>query len=265
MAAAAAGATSSLLPAAEVPARSVEIVSPGLLWTVDNAVASTLGLAGPAFDVSIAALRRNLHCSFNISHTYLYEEDIVDCGTLQNEVQDILARWYYKVHREESMAAVITPGCIESAQINQLVAEWNVLFISTSNSDSTIHDDEKSPTWITTNLYPSSYYGIIFVRLLQRHKWTSVEILRDDSSTAFYSLVAQLTRQCLNVQRIRTVFSSYTSGNGTQPFNFPTFLRQFSTRNRVLLFLGPAKQLRLLLVSFMGSGSLYRQSKRKLI
>ncbi|OQV16342.1 hypothetical protein BV898_09487 [Hypsibius exemplaris] len=215
--------------------------------------ASMITLTGPAFDVSIERLRDRLNESFTISHVYLYNDSVVDCVTFQNQVQDILAKWYYTEHDINSMVAVITPGCIESAQINQLAASWNVLFISTSNSDPALHDKRKSPSWITTNLYPSSYYGDIFCQLAEFHNWTGIEILLDENSAGFYVLAATLTRATMTNHRVETVYTTYSSAPRLQRMiNFREFLQQFSTRNRILLFLGGPTQLRLLLV-FIGS------------
>ncbi|OQV16341.1 hypothetical protein BV898_09486 [Hypsibius exemplaris] len=210
-------------------------------------VPSTITLAGPAFDVSIAKLRA-VRQDLNITHTYLYDERIDDCVTFQNSVQDLTARWYYRSHDARSMLAIILPGCIESAQVNQLAASWNVLFISTANSAPSLHDKSQSPSWVTTNLYPSSYYGDIFCRLAEFHKWTGIEILLDENSAGFYVLAATLTRATMKKRRVETVYTTYSSAQGLQRMiNFREFLQQFSTRNRILLFLGTPAQLRLLL------------------
>ncbi|OQV16343.1 hypothetical protein BV898_09488 [Hypsibius exemplaris] len=91
---------------------NLEIVSPGLTQ-FEGAVPSTasmIALTGPAFDVSIERLRGRLNESFIISHVYLYNDSVVDCVTFQNQVQDILAKWYSTEHDVNSMVAVITSG-----------------------------------------------------------------------------------------------------------------------------------------------------------
>lgn len=88
---------------------AIEMVSPGLLTTAGNMVPSTITLAGPAFDVSIGKLR-NTYRNFNITHTYLYDEDIVDCVVFQNEVQNILARWYYRERDVNRMTVIVISG-----------------------------------------------------------------------------------------------------------------------------------------------------------
>ena len=101
----------------------IEIVSPGLLRTPNNTVPSTIALAGPAFDVSIAELQRTLP-HFNISHTYLYDESIIDCVLLQDSVQNILAQWYYRVRDPQSVVAVITPGHLPHNQRPSQETKW---------------------------------------------------------------------------------------------------------------------------------------------
>jgi hypothetical protein len=84
----------------------MHIVSPGLLGEITP---STITLAGPAFDVGIEKLRGVLS-NFNISHTFLYDESIRDCIAFQDEVQNILARWYYREGRENNVVMIIIPG-----------------------------------------------------------------------------------------------------------------------------------------------------------
>ncbi|OQV14078.1 hypothetical protein BV898_11742 [Hypsibius exemplaris] len=229
------------------PARSIinlDIVSPGV---IGNYTASSINLSGPAFDVSISRLRERFLAHFNISHTFLYNYSILNCVDFQNEVQNMLARWYYTVDRSESVTVIMTPGCIESAQLNELAATWNVLLISTANSAPAIRDKAKSPSWVTTNLFPSSYYGEIFNQLIVFHNWTSIDILLDRGSTGSYVLMFSLTIAVLENRKMRATNRDYNSSSGE--FEFPAFLQRVSTRNRILLFLGSPNELRKLLVA----------------
>jgi hypothetical protein len=84
----------------------VDIVTPGLLGEITP---STITLTGPAFDVGIDKLRRKL-TNFNISHTYLFDEDILDCATFQDRVQNILSKWYYRERQENNVVIIMLPG-----------------------------------------------------------------------------------------------------------------------------------------------------------
>ena len=109
------------------------------------------------------------------------------------------------------------------------------LTASRANSDPVIHDKKRSPTWITTNLYPSSYYGDVFCQLMLAHHWSSLDILLDENSAGFYKIVAQLTNSALqdrNLRATNTVFSS-----AEEAFDFQGFLGSFAARNRGKLHL----------------------------
>jgi hypothetical protein len=85
---------------------NLDIVTPGLQG---ESSASTITLAGPAFDVGIDKLRRKL-TNFNITHTYLFDEDILDCVTFQDRVQNILSKWYYRERQENNVVIIMLPG-----------------------------------------------------------------------------------------------------------------------------------------------------------
>ena len=86
---------------------NITIVSPGVLG---NYTASSINLSGPGFDVGIARLNWIFRGTFNVSQTYLYDRSITDCVTFQSEVQNILAKWYYTVRRQDGLVVIMTPG-----------------------------------------------------------------------------------------------------------------------------------------------------------
>ena len=105
----------------------LQIVTPGLLQTVNNILPSTTALSGPAFDVSIENLRHTLP-NFNISQTYLYHESTLDCATLQQEVQVLMAEWYYRIRSEKDMVVIITPGDNHANLVSSFLKYKDILF-----------------------------------------------------------------------------------------------------------------------------------------
>jgi hypothetical protein len=83
-------------------------------------------------------------------------------------------------------------------------------------------------------MYPSAYYGDMFSQLMEVHNWTSIDILLDENSAGLNVIAAQSTDAVFkrkNVPVVKTVYSSTS-----QPIDFPTFLKRFSTRGRGITF-----------------------------
>ena len=84
----------------------VDIVAPGMIGL---SVLSSVSLPEPAYDLAVENLNRNYPgLSFNIR--YLYDKTILDCVTLQNNVFDIMAKWYYEQRDPRSVTVIVAQG-----------------------------------------------------------------------------------------------------------------------------------------------------------
>ena len=111
----------------------VNIAVPGTFEFGDST--SSLSFIGPAVDTGIAALRAN-YPQFNWTATYVWDQNIHGCPALFDNVQNMLARWYYRERQEvrEGIDAIITSGSSIVSQAlfmctrNLIIHEFSFLF-----------------------------------------------------------------------------------------------------------------------------------------
>ncbi|GAU95185.1 hypothetical protein RvY_06849 [Ramazzottius varieornatus] len=223
----------------------IKIVTPGY---VGFSNLGTLTILGPAFESGLKDLRR-YEDVFTVSHSYLYNESFKDCAQHVTNVQDMLAGWYYReiATDNRSTIVIVTSGCTEGTLLNQLAASWNVLLITTFNSDVLIRDKGKSPTWVTTNVAPSAYHGDLFYQIFVKFKWKSAYVVVDNGAISYYPYVGTQTVALLRRMLFPTVYVTYDSKKSEM--NFSSLLTRMSRESRVILFLGHPPQLRKLLIA----------------
>ncbi|GAU95191.1 hypothetical protein RvY_06851 [Ramazzottius varieornatus] len=192
---------------------------------------ATLTRIGPAFDSGIRNLQRYENY-FSVSHRYLSKKSWTDCGKLEYDTQDTIAKWYYDeiVTDNQSQLVIITPGCSEVLYLNQLAANWNILLMTTTTSNPVIRDKSKSPTWVSTNFYPSLWYGDVFYGILQLYRWTSVYVILDENAVVYYINGAAVTMRYLKANHFRTVYFAYDSRENE--LDFARTLAQMRTETR---------------------------------
>ena len=115
------------------PAKSakphIKIVTPGVVGFV---TLSSISLVGPAIESGLKG-HRQYDEHFTVSHKYLYMTPGTECAELSDNIQDLLARWYYHevAEDEESVIIIVTSGCTEGTMLSQMAANWNILLITT--------------------------------------------------------------------------------------------------------------------------------------
>ncbi|OQV21851.1 hypothetical protein BV898_04065 [Hypsibius exemplaris] len=154
----------------DIDSYDIEIVTPTYIG-VDSLFA--LNYQEPAYVTGISALKKQ-NPRLSVTYQILTSTNATtDCVIMKNNVQDVLARWYYREKRKDSVPVILMSACLEVEFANQLAKAWNILMIPTVNTDATIRDKVKAPTWITTTLYPSNY-GDLYRGFLARNNWTTV-------------------------------------------------------------------------------------------
>ncbi|GAU95187.1 hypothetical protein RvY_06850-2 [Ramazzottius varieornatus] len=206
-----------------------KIVSPGV---IGFSTLASLSFLGPALEPGLNDLRRYDN-SFTVSHTYLYNNNtLVDCDQVTSKVQDMLSKWYYQETAKDNQSTIIilTPGCTEGTMLNQLAAKWNVLLITTINSDIQIRFKAQSPTWVTTSIAPSVYQGYMCLGLLRFYNWTSAYVLVDEGARNYFTNTAKLTLQLMARQYFLHV--TFTFNSRKSDFDFTEMLTKMARERR---------------------------------
>ena len=90
---------------------NVEIASFGLSY---GETMGCLPFSGPAQDIALEVVNREYRDVFNFSITYVYDPRIKTCAALQDNAADLVARWYFRDRRTDSVTgALIDPGLIK--------------------------------------------------------------------------------------------------------------------------------------------------------
>lgn len=92
---------------------TVEIVTLGY---IPAAGLSSLTFTAPAMNSAVKELRRMYEGKFIFEHTYLFDETIPDCRSMEDYSDHLLSSWYYKRATTPNLTAFISPSmCIRPA------------------------------------------------------------------------------------------------------------------------------------------------------
>ncbi|OQV16562.1 hypothetical protein BV898_09237 [Hypsibius exemplaris] len=224
----------------------LEIVSPGYIG-IDTITG--LNQVGPAYDTGVSFLRKMLP-HVNISHSYLYDPTIKGCFEYIASAQNLLAKWYYNRNAGDDCALVIiASGCGESFLLEQFAAPWNVLLLTSVNSDVTLRDPVKSPTWVTTTPYPVTYYGAMYVELMRHYGWSDVFTVTDKDANLM-TITRYVSENAISgMKAARGIHvTEMTFNSKLRNLDADSLLKTFSRISRVLLHFGPLTSLHELMV-----------------
>ncbi|OQV14578.1 putative Atrial natriuretic peptide receptor 3 [Hypsibius exemplaris] len=225
-------------------ALNVQILAPGF---VNTPMPSTITLCGPAFATGVDYLNRIYAPDMNVTLAYVYDSNFGNCASFTDETVNMVSRWLYEKRDPKSLTVIITPSCaMDPIVMMQVATQWNILLITSTQSDLMMRNKVLAPTWITTNVYPAQHYGTAMLSLMQTHKWTSIFVAEEDGPLAFYNSVGSIVKRDLQANNIQHVYFKYKAGDSA--LDFGQFLREFHRKSRVMIFLGPAESLRILLI-----------------
>ncbi|OQV14586.1 hypothetical protein BV898_11205 [Hypsibius exemplaris] len=226
-----------------VSALNVQILAPGF---VNTPMPSTITLCGPAFATGTEYLNSVYNPTLNFTYFYVYDLSYGNCSSFTDETLHMVSQWMYQVRDPNSLTVIVSPSCTYEPYLSQIAAQWNILLITSTQSDITIRDKHLAPTWVSTNIYPAQHYGDAMLNLIQANNWTSVYVVEEDGPLQFYGLVGPPVKRTFEANGVQLVYLKYDGRK--VPLNFTTLLIEFNARSRVMFFFGPAESLRILLI-----------------
>ncbi|XP_055350045.1 uncharacterized protein LOC129596724 [Paramacrobiotus metropolitanus] len=155
---------------------------------------------------------------------------------------------YYRQPNERDVLVSILPGCEigGAVELARLCTQWDALWISMVGSSPITRSQRwQYPTGIFTAYYRMPDAAELFTQLLNKFNWTSVNIIIDNSSPAFYAELGALVVTHLKDERhIRyTVWTIYAQ-SGLPFADFPSILEKIRATSRVVLYFGLGPTLR---------------------
>ncbi|OQV14590.1 hypothetical protein BV898_11209 [Hypsibius exemplaris] len=204
---------------------------------------STITLCGPAFATGTEYLTSVYNPTLNFTYFYVYDFRMETAPVSRmNPAHGV---------------SVDVSSCTYEPYLSQIAAQWNILLITSTQSDITIRDKHLAPTWVSTNIYPAQHYGDAMLNLIQANNWTSVYVVEEDGPLQFYGLVGPPVKRTFEANGVQLVYLKYDGRK--VPLNFTTLLIEFNARSRVMFFFGPAESLRILLVYVAAISFIYKR------
>ncbi|OWA51264.1 hypothetical protein BV898_15756 [Hypsibius exemplaris] len=234
----------------------VEIACPGFFSLVNDL---SLGYHGAAFDAALTKSNVLYNGVFNFTLTVLLDPvKIRDGLTLDAESVNLIAAWYYR-RRDVSdiVRVIITPGSIDSTNVQQLMASWNIFSMITSEGSKSRYN-LRAPLLIGLSFTGIEYIAITFVDTLRLFNWTSVFLVADSDSLPMFSYVgSEIIKAVIDVnsetaqtKRITIVERRVASRNAaTFKQQLTIVLREFRGSSRVMIFLARGDVVRALMMT----------------
>ncbi|OQV14574.1 hypothetical protein BV898_11193 [Hypsibius exemplaris] len=227
---------------------SVEIVTMG--YAYGNPTGPSLMFQGPALELSAIHMNRTYNETMDVKHTWLIEKRIRSCPEMIENSDYIMSKWYYDTSRKPAnVTAFITSACGpgEAINSNRLAGHWDVLYMSTAQSDATLRNAPRSPTWVTTSHNTFSSYTRLYLNLFQRYGWTTLFVIYDESSMP--SLTGMWdSLQAATADTSSKLTKTVRKVNSRASINYADLLSDFHKGSRVLLLFANAGVLRKLMV-----------------
>ncbi|XP_055355071.1 uncharacterized protein LOC129600540 [Paramacrobiotus metropolitanus] len=205
----------------------------------------SLPYTAPALSLAVDHVHKIYNGSIRFNTEYVQDQN---CGNLTSNVAAVSADIYYRQRKERDALVSILPGCEigGAVELARLCTQWDALWISMAGASPITGSQRlQYPTGIITSYFRMSDAGELFIQLLLKFNWTSVNVIIDNSSPAFYADVGALVVIHLkNERRIR--FTVWTlSAQSTSPFaDFPSILEKIRATSRVVLYFGNGPALR---------------------
>ncbi|GAV02926.1 hypothetical protein RvY_13429 [Ramazzottius varieornatus] len=223
--------------------KNLEVVT---LGQVTFSHAGSMHYLSPTFDAAAERFRARYNGTFYLKHTHLIDPNVTNCVELVAQSEFLLAEWYHRKRSKADIYVFLSPVCSEMEAVNHLLANWDILMISTQGTDPTIlHNKLLSPTWITTSPIPRSPALQVFTTILTRFQWRNIYLVHDTSSGSGYALVLGFLLKALQAKSFEVVTASVSSRRST---DFSAELRLFQRVSRVLIFLGHGEPFRQLMI-----------------
>ncbi|OQV17198.1 hypothetical protein BV898_08691 [Hypsibius exemplaris] len=233
----------------------IEIACPGF---TDLSTAISLGYHGAAFEAAVNESNAIYAGIFNFTLTFLVEpEKIRDGPALEPESVVWIAKWYYASLKTspDSVRAIVTPGSIDNTNVQQLMANWNIMAIITSASSKSQYK-LPSPLAIDLSFTSMESAAVTFMDTLQLYNWTTVFLVVDTNSLpVFASVGMEITKAVNNMNgdgksKRRTILERRVSSRNSSLFReqLNTLLTEFRKSSRVMIFLARGDFLREMLL-----------------
>ena len=110
----------------------VTIVTPGYTGFV---TLPSLNYIGPAIDTAMDHMIKTYRQILDFTHIYLSDTNFGTCVSFADNVQHLVAAWYYnytsrQTENSTEIIVFVTSACTESVKLSQLAASWNILLIT---------------------------------------------------------------------------------------------------------------------------------------
>ncbi|XP_055327366.1 atrial natriuretic peptide receptor 1-like [Paramacrobiotus metropolitanus] len=221
--------------------RTIEIVTLGYREPIGY---PSLAFSAPAIDSAMVEIRAKYKERFEFLHTFLFlPNGTMDCYEIEAQAAYALSEWYYNSKERWDAAAYIAPTCSDMYQINQLVAAWNLLMITSSASGIDQRNKTLAPTWIAAVSASATNYILLPVNLFKYFNWTNIFMVLDlDSSRSYHAGVDGILKYLPS--QIPGFQSTVISVRSSAGIDNRAILLEFNVTSRVLLFFSHSDNLR---------------------
>ncbi|GAV06435.1 hypothetical protein RvY_16429 [Ramazzottius varieornatus] len=206
----------------------VEIISVG---NIHPTSISSLPYTAPAMTVALEELRHSFGDSVMFKHTLLYDVRCRSCNDLTDNVDRLVAEYYYSRQEQPNVTAFIAPGCTERINFAKLVRGWNHLLMIGGNGELIFRNKQLFPNVILAGKNAVKSYTDLFRRLFRQFKWRNIYIILDTSAKPFHLLLAPNLLSALATDRRFDVKYAKTSEISSES-DFDSSLRDIQATSR---------------------------------
>ncbi|GAV01067.1 hypothetical protein RvY_11834 [Ramazzottius varieornatus] len=144
-----------------------------------------VSVVGPATEFALQELHKDLQPAVDFKQTFIMNNSWTSCKDVDADMSARLSEYYYKRQAVPSATILVAGGCEERRKVNELAANWNILYFTSGYNDPVIHEKDITPTWISVEPFNRDSLVRRTVDVLHFFKWSTIFIITTEHTAAF--------------------------------------------------------------------------------